>query len=1072
MNKKILFAVATISAMFSLASVELKIQYDLEKIDSKSYLPNGWYLNSSGSYKPVPKIEYSVENGKKSMYIHDINGSGGMALCHSATFEAEAGDKIVATAMVKGKGTGWFELQGFCGATWMGYCGKVPFARFPISSEWKEVKIPMTVLNLSPVKTTDKVMFSFGATKDSELSVRDIKLERIKDSTYTGDLAFPAQWTAFLPMKKDFTPSQTELDRIPATLDGVPGHAMLMEDNEFNFLKDFGGQKVGNCAWLFTTLDAKEAGECTLGLGADWWMEVFLNGERVYDTLKTGNIKHPVRITDHVFNVKLKKGANILAVKYITGGGSSKIAAGGPNNLRDIGKKIRLTAELCKDDYENDQVKREGNPTLMDGKVSWGLITPTKQAVYRAENEIRFTLPKNTFTLPKAATGNFLAIGLRLVSFGREQRSDSRFTITLKEKNGPGKCTVELTYIGNVPEILGTVYDNGKANNHFRIPYGKIPADLLFAVSANGNYNLVITSLVDSSLQAVRGDLRFAKDLGDKPFEFNCSFKPTNKSTAEIVIDNLLAGYAAYEHPTAMIPMKIDVQPAFDPIKEGWNLVFDDDFNGNQIDEKKWFFESAELPNLRLKDGFLEISTSLDKRTNRVTSGGLRTRDSFQYGYFEARVRFTRKPGWTANFYLYGGQTGNPFLDGIEVDIFEDYYMGGKNPMSTDKRNLLDHNFHAFVSTVLKSANYITEIPGSPDDFYTIACKWTPFEITYYMNGKAMAATANHSPHNTVTFDALHHQCGTAPVHAIVGAGGVSAKQPIDEIYKVDYVRIYAYPTDKDPSLKLVSPEPPMSVKKGEKFVLEAVASPSAKTKSPIQGAYLMVNGNLLDYKEKPPFKFNVSISEEYYKGSNYFRTGRAGIKPPLDGQLHAFVIFVQDSEGRVAHTEPVIKLSVIPDEEKSTPYQGKPQEIPGRVKCAFYDEGGNGVAYADDNVNAQKQGGFRVNEGVDTNGFVIGNVLTGEWIRITVNVQKTGKYKATLFHGSPPNYDNGRMLLLLDGKYLDTFKLKTNPNGGWGTSQQAVLTGLDLPAGRHVIKLVPIGGFNYSDVLFELETP
>ncbi len=1070
MNKNVLLAAAILSALFSLTGAELKLIYDPEKIDLKTGVPNRWYLNSSEAYKPAPKIEYPAENGKKYLYIHDINGSHGMALCHSPLFNAEAGDKIVATAMVKGKGTGWFELQGFCGAAWMGYCGKVPFAKFPIPAEWKEVKITMSVVNLSPVKTTDRIMFSLGAEKGSELSIRDLKLECVKDSTHAGEIAFPTAWTVFLPMRKDFNPSPSELTGIPKILDGVQGRATLMEGNEFNFIKDFGGQKVGNCAWLFTTLNAKESGECTLGFGADWWMEIYINGERVFDTLKTGNVKHPVRITDHVFNVSLRKGNNILAVKYITGGGSSRIAAGGPDNLRNISKKIRLIAELCKDDYEKDAGVRDGNPILMEGKVSWGLITPTRQAVYRTDKEIQFALPTNTFTLPKAATGNFFAIGLRLVSFGREQRADSRFTITLKEKNGPGKCSVEFTHTANQPEILGTIYDNGKINNRFRIPYGKLPADLLFAISANGNYNLGISSLVDSSLLSVRGDLGFVKNLGDKLFEFCCSFQATNKSTAEMVVDNLLTGYAAYEHPTAMIPMKIDVQPTFDPIKAGWKLVFSDEFNGNKIDGKKWFFESSESPNLRLKDGFLEVSTTLDKRTNRVSSGRLRTRDTFQYGYFEARVRFTNEPGWVAHFYLYGGQTGNPFLDGIEVDIFEDYYMSGKNPMRADRRNLIDHNFHAYVSTVLKSFNYTTEIPGSPDKFYTIACKWTPFEITYYMNGKAMSATANHSPHNTVTFDALHHQCGIAPVHAIVGAGAVTAIKPVDEIYKVDYVRIYAYPNDKDPSVKLLSPTPPMSVKKGEKFVLEAVAAPSPATKSPIQGAYLMDNGNLLDYKEKPPFKFNVSISEDYFKGSNYFHTGRAGLKPPLDGQLHAFVIFVQDANGKVAHTEPVIKLSVMPGEEKSTPYLGKPQEIPGLVKCPFYDEGGNKIAYADDNVNANKKSGFRVNEGVDTNGSVIGSVLTGEWIRITVNIKKAGKYKATFFHGSPPHYDNGRMLLFLDGKYLGSFQLKTNPDGGWGVSQEAVLNGLDLPEGRHALKLVPIGGFNYSNLLFEPE--
>ncbi len=64
------------------------------------------------------------------------------------------------------------------------------------------------------------------------------------------------------------------------------------------------------------------------------------------------------------------------------------------------------------------------------------------------------------------------------------------------------------------------------------------------------------------------------------------------------------------------------------------------------------------------------------------------------------------------------------------------------------------------------------------------------------------------------------------------------------------------------------------------------------------------------------------------------------------------------------------------------TPYQddrypGGPQKIPGRVECAYYDRGGEGVAYHD--VDAKNNGSgalnpadgtylnqFRVDEGVD----------------------------------------------------------------------------------------------------------
>src|SRR5450432_3013760 len=58
--------------------------------------------------------------------------------------------------------------------------------------------------------------------------------------------------------------------------------------------------------------------------------------------------------------------------------------------------------------------------------------------------------------------------------------------------------------------------------------------------------------------------------------------------------------------------------------------------------------------------------------------------------------------------------------------------------------------------------------------------------------------------------------------------------------------------------------------------------------------------------------------------------------------------------------------------------YPGGPQKIPGRVQCAYYDFGGEGIAYHDTDAKNNGSGGlnpadgsylntFRMDEGVDT---------------------------------------------------------------------------------------------------------
>jgi len=131
--------------------------------------------------------------------------------------------------------------------------------------------------------------------------------------------------------------------------------------------------------------------------------------------------------------------------------------------------------------------------------------------------------------------------------------------------------------------------------------------------------------------------------------------------------------------------------------------------------------------------------------------------------------------------------------------------------------------------------------------------------------------------------------------------------------------------------------------------------------------------------------------------------------------------------------------------------YTGKPfqdsaytagaQKVPGRVECAYYDLGGEGVAYHDTdstnhgsgelNLKPQHQRrhanpyvwGFRAGEGVDisytkdfadfnhtnfvapaTNQLYIGWTADDEWCNYTVNVKKAGAYRVIALYGNAAN--------------------------------------------------------------------
>ena len=121
------------------------------------------------------------------------------------------------------------------------------------------------------------------------------------------------------------------------------------------------------------------------------------------------------------------------------------------------------------------------------------------------------------------------------------------------------------------------------------------------------------------------------------------------------------------------------------------------------------------------------------------------------------------------------------------------------------------------LSLLLAMVLLLSMLPqtASLDDYQVIGCKWTPFEISYYMNGKLIASSAKHSPWNSVTFDPFNHGVGAVPLRAILSGQIMNpasswlkgltdlSKCKFPDHYYVDYIRIYGYPdpADEKPSV-------------------------------------------------------------------------------------------------------------------------------------------------------------------------------------------------------------------------------------------------------------------------------
>jgi hypothetical protein len=189
--------------------------------------------------------------------------------------------------------------------------------------------------------------------------------------------------------------------------------------------------------------------------------------------------------------------------------------------------------------------------------------------------------------------------------------------------------------------------------------------------------------------------------------------------------------------------------------------------------------------------------------------------------------------------------------------------------------------------------------------------------------------------------------------------------------------------------------------------------------------------------------------------------------------------------------------------------YHGGPQRIPGRVECAYYDFGGEGVAYHDTDTTNNGSGRlnpadgsylnqFRMDEGVDTSytkfhdqidnhlfnlvqppegQLYVGWTEPGEWINMTVEVERAGLYSIDLLYtsnrGGEISFDlNGNMLsgpikVLSTYNAADTFPWRQWHH--WNLARDLAQVKLRKGTSVLTLRVVSQGNMNFAYMKFNL---
>lgn len=156
-----------------------------------------------------------------------------------------------------------------------------------------------------------------------------------------------------------------------------------------------------------------------------------------------------------------------------------------------------------------------------------------------------------------------------------------------------------------------------------------------------------------------------------------------------------------------------------------------------------------------------------------------------------------------------------------------------------------------------------------------------------------------------------------------------------------------------------------------------------------------------------------------------------------------------------------------------STPFGGIARSVPGVVQTEDFDQGGQSIAYSDE--DPANQGGQYRAEAVDIEtcsdsggGYDVSHTRAGEWLNYSVNVNTPGVYRLLLRAASA----NGGGTVHVEFGGADKTGPITIPNtGGWQVWQTLVASNLVLDAGPQFMRVVmdsnatnggDIGNFNW----------
>ena len=264
------------------------------------------------------------------------------------------------------------------------------------------------------------------------------------------------------------------------------------------------------------------------------------------------------------------------------------------------------------------------------------------------------------------------------------------------------------------------------------------------------------------------------------------------------------------------------------PADKKWKLVWNDEFDGDKLDESKWMYRinfwgkpfpaycdsgvsldgksHAVFKPVRMEDGRI-CSTQLQtgsnsfdvpkdnftgeinmQSDNNFWQMGSLPKPTFmhRFGYYECRCKIQKTNGWWSAFWLQTpspGMSYNPEWSGVEVDIMESF---GPRP---DPGQLSCGNFYGGYGRDLKADARKHYRIDNVDDYHRFGLLWTENEYVVYCDGIEVSRTdkvvSKVEQFILLSTEIQGYRRGDGKMHE------PKAELAIDDEFIVDYVRVF-----------------------------------------------------------------------------------------------------------------------------------------------------------------------------------------------------------------------------------------------------------------------------------------